>query len=283
MFEEFRSFYLFSGFIGPLMVLPTLLLLLVGLSILFVKTKPKTNKVYFILSFYPFLLGAIYTTINIITFESDMESLNAAWEEYGGLPDYMYESIKTGVWYPLKLGGVLSIPLVIIGSIKLRLASRSAEISMPTDPTYLNENAIDYKYPSFWIRGGAYLIDLIILNIIYFISFIPLIFIFALLFPESSTFFTVSFVVLGLLIYWLYHDLFESSKYQATLGKILLGLKVTDLNGNKLSFLKASIRSLFKFISNILLGFGFLVVFFTEKRQALHDIIAKTIITRKTE
>lgn len=79
----------------------------------------------------------------------------------------------------------------------------------------------------------------------------------------------------------LYFTLMESSKYQATVGKLALGLIVTDENGGKLDVVKALIRNLSKIISSMILMIGYLMIGFTEKKQGLHDIIAKTLVVKK--
>jgi uncharacterized RDD family membrane protein YckC len=73
----------------------------------------------------------------------------------------------------------------------------------------------------------------------------------------------------------------ESSKYQATVGKLALGLIVTDMNGGKLDFVKALIRNVSKIVSTITLLIGYIIAAFTEKKQALHDIIAGTLVVKK--
>jgi uncharacterized RDD family membrane protein YckC len=72
----------------------------------------------------------------------------------------------------------------------------------------------------------------------------------------------------------------ESSSMQATLGKMALGLKVTDLNGKQISFGKATGRYFAKIISAIILLIGFIMVAFTEKKQGLHDMIAGTLVVK---
>lgn len=80
---------------------------------------------------------------------------------------------------------------------------------------------------------------------------------------------------------WLYFALMESSKYGATLGKLALGLKVVDLQGNPLSFWRASARYFSKFFSRLLLGLGFLMMLFTKKKQCLHDLFASSLVLKK--
>ena len=75
---------------------------------------------------------------------------------------------------------------------------------------------------------------------------------------------------------WLYWALMESSAWQATLGKKLFGLKVTDLQGRRISFARASGRYFGKIVF-----VGFIMVAFTEKKQALHDMIAGCLVVKK--
>jgi len=87
--------------------------------------------------------------------------------------------------------------------------------------------------------------------------------------------------VLNTVLGWLYYAIQESSPKQATIGKQAFGLVVTDLNGDKVSFVKASIRYFAKYISALILLIGYIMAFFTEKKQALHDMIAGTLILQK--
>jgi len=80
---------------------------------------------------------------------------------------------------------------------------------------------------------------------------------------------------------WLYFALFESSSYQATLGKQALGIAVTDLYGRRVSFARATGRYFAKFLSSIPLCLGFMMAGFTARRQALHDMLAETLVIRK--
>jgi uncharacterized RDD family membrane protein YckC len=79
---------------------------------------------------------------------------------------------------------------------------------------------------------------------------------------------------------WLYEAFMLSSPYQATLGKMIFGMKVTDLNGNRISFARATGRHFAKYISTIVLFIGYIMVGFTERKQGLHDMIAGTLVRR---
>ncbi len=83
--------------------------------------------------------------------------------------------------------------------------------------------------------------------------------------------------ILGSLTYFI---LMESSSNQATIGKIIWGLQVTDLNGTKISFFRSVGRTFAKALSIIILFFGFIMVGFTKRKQALHDILAGCLVIR---
>ena len=87
-------------------------------------------------------------------------------------------------------------------------------------------------------------------------------------------------VAFALLAMWLYSSWMESSREQGTAGKIVLDLKVSDVAGARLSFARASIRFLAKLVSALTLGAGLLTVLFTGRRQALHDLIARSVVVR---
>ncbi len=79
---------------------------------------------------------------------------------------------------------------------------------------------------------------------------------------------------------WLYSAFQESSPTQATVGKKMLGIRVTDLEGNRISFGQASGRHFGKILSNMFCSIGFIMAGFTEKKQALHDLLASTLVVK---
>ena len=75
-----------------------------------------------------------------------------------------------------------------------------------------------------------------------------------------------------------YFVFFECSTHQGTPGKIALGLRVTDLAGGRIGPLRASVRYFAKYLSAAILMIGFFMAIFTRRRQALHDLIAGTVV-----
>ncbi|QHC35466.1 RDD family protein [Komagataeibacter xylinus] len=89
------------------------------------------------------------------------------------------------------------------------------------------------------------------------------------------------FELASILLPALYFIVFESSRFQATPGKLACQMRVTDLYGNRVTPLRAAGRYFGKYLSALLLGVGFLMVMWTQRKQALHDILAGTCVIRR--
>ncbi len=138
-------------------------------------------------------------------------------------------------------------------------------------------------YAGFWRRLVALWIDNIILSIpVGFISFV-LGFIGGVGGFNQSAIMGVSVFAQMLVfpLYWLYSALMESSSKQATLGKMALGIMVTDMDLQRISFGRATGRYFGKIISLLILCIGFLIAGFTEKKQGLHDMMANCLVVKK--
>lgn len=138
-------------------------------------------------------------------------------------------------------------------------------------------------YGGFWWRVLAYLIDFVIL----YIAMTVVLMVFGLgmtttmaLEQNPSAEFGLIMTTTGisLVMNWLYFAALESSPWQGTVGKMAVGLVVTDVNGNRITFLRATGRYFAKILSGMILGIGYLMVGFTERKQGLHDIVASTLI-----
>ena len=155
------------------------------------------------------------------------------------------------------------------------------------------------QYAGFWLRVVAYLIDSVVMSLGFMALFIPFAIMTGLtavlgnIHPGQDprelgavlggTFFLGLFTVVSLAFLggWLYHAKMESSSWQATLGKKALNLRVTDLYGARVSFARASGRHFAKLITSMIpLGVGFMLAGLTERRQALHDMLAGCLVLR---
>lgn len=159
----------------------------------------------------------------------------------------------------------------------------------------IHQQVEEPTYAGFFIRFVAYVIDILILGLVQTIMIIPLLGLLGfgislepeLTEEETITFFSflfglgalyhVIFIALG----WLYFALMQSGTRQATIGKMAVGIYVTDIDGDRLSFARATLRYFGKYVSGAILMIGYLMALFTQKRQALHDIIANSIVVKK--
>ncbi len=159
-------------------------------------------------------------------------------------------------------------------------------------------------YAGFWLRFVAVIIDSFIIGFLQAFIVIPFFFIYGLGFAlpmgfaafdnpdfdwgyhtmDNLPMFLTGIFILAMvtgLIKILYYSILESSRHQATLGKIALGLRVTDMDGNRLDFIKAFLRNLGKILSGMMMNIGYIIAAFTPKRQALHDILANALVIRE--
>lgn len=126
------------------------------------------------------------------------------------------------------------------------------------------------RYAGFWIRFLAYIIDSLIIAVpiggVLWLAGIS----------ENTT------NGIGLLVGWMYSAVMESSEWQATVGKRVLGLWVTDEDGRRISFGRATVRHFAKIVSALVLFIGFIMVAFTDRKQGLHDKMASTLVWRRS-
>jgi uncharacterized RDD family membrane protein YckC len=121
-------------------------------------------------------------------------------------------------------------------------------------------------YAGFWVRFVALLIDAVIIAV------------------GSGLISAATFgagVIVTFIGPWLYEAFMLSSEWQATVGKRAMSIAVTGIDGNRISFARATGRHFAKWISVCTLGIGFIMVAFTAKKQALHDMIAETLVVNR--
>jgi len=147
------------------------------------------------------------------------------------------------------------------------------------------------EYAGFWLRFAAILIDGLILAIpVYALQFLML----GSLYLDGQEVMDQiergtgggmairlgAYYVMSLVIYWLYFALQESSPKQATLGKRAVHIKVIDYEGEQITFGRATGRYFGKIVSAVILYIGFIMAAFTDRKQALHDMMANTLVVR---
>jgi uncharacterized RDD family membrane protein YckC len=170
-----------------------------------------------------------------------------------------------------------------------------AGIRRAVPPAYAEVPRVEYA--GFWLRLFAFMIDNFIVGVGFILILIPLIFLTPLRgllseihFDEDpsdmGTFAFVGLIFLAatvsLVATWLYHALMESSEWQATVGKKALGMVVTDMEGKRVTFWRSTGRHFGKIVTNLIPMFiGYIMAGFTERKQALHDMLAGCVVLHK--
>ncbi|MBM4163176.1 MAG: RDD family protein [Lentisphaerae bacterium] len=147
----------------------------------------------------------------------------------------------------------------------------------PAPPIAMPVAAAFAGYAGFWKRFAACLIDGFVLMVAGFVVG----FIFGMVYGAATGSVEGAEAIgnlIGVVMGWLYSALLESSPRQATLGKMALGIKVTDVDGNPISFAKATGRHFGKILSVLTLFVGFIMVGITERKQGLHDMMAGCLV-----
>lgn len=155
-------------------------------------------------------------------------------------------------------------------------------------PAAVDTTAIRTAYAGFWLRFVAWIIDSLIMSAAFLIVLVPLVPVFFRHRPfeapmpgPAAMVFMFWFWVVNVVGVWLYYALFESSSWQGTPGKRVLGLFVTDMQGRRISFARATGRFFGRYLSTAILFIGFFMIAFTEQKQALHDMLADCLVLRR--
>jgi uncharacterized RDD family membrane protein YckC len=188
-----------------------------------------------------------------------------------------------------------------VGSTPLRAAIMNSTVAAPMAsggiayPAYAVVPQV--AYAGFWERVLAFVIDNVIIGVGIVVIVIPLLFLTGLgavlsrVAQDEDLGDAGFFLIIGMflvaataavLVTWLYHAFMESSEWQATVGKRALGLVVTDMAGRRVSFGRSSGRHFGKIVTNLVPALlGYIMAAFTEKRQALHDMMAGCLVLRR--
>ena len=162
------------------------------------------------------------------------------------------------------------------------LAAHAAPVAAASMSAYVEDSTLSQAvvYSGFWRRVAASLIDSVILGVVGAILGIVLGVAMVSGGTDDTEVVELSGYVVGIFLGWLYYALMESSSKQATIGKMVMGIKVTDLEGNQISFARASGRHFGKIISSLILAIGYLMMLWTEKKQTLHDMMAGCLVVK---
>ena len=158
------------------------------------------------------------------------------------------------------------------------VAARDEPLAPGDTLNYFASGLDDVPYAGFWERAAAMLIDVAIV-------LVPVMFATVLLEPLTvDPALTRQYEALARLtvmgVMWLYFASQESSLAQATIGKRIMRLKVTDELGQRISFARATGRFFAKALSWVFLWIGFIMAAFTHRRQGLHDLLSGCLVVR---
>ena len=143
------------------------------------------------------------------------------------------------------------------------------------------------SYGSFPKRFAAYVIDASLVYVLGVVVTLPIYVLMGLELSEDGT--GMEGLIVGQLVgigvarlaSWLYEAGMNSSSKQATLGKLVLRLQVTDLDGGRVSFLPATKRHFASYLSAVVLLAGYLIQPAMQRKQALHDLLAETLVLQR--
>ena len=238
----------------------------------------------------------------------------SVWEssKYQGTPGKMASHLKVVDENGQRLGflqalarnflKILSGAILCIGYIMIFVTEKRQSLHDKISGCYVLKTSFEVphmqgvEYAGFWRRFLAFLLDIILISLL--ISPLKMfvlsgsqsmwdIMVHNFKFPNQPIMPSIdeiireswiSFVTSLLTIF--YFASFESSRFQATPGKIAIGIRVTDTLGQRLSFWRAAGRYMAKYISNCTLLIGYIMAGFTPKAQALHDELADTLVVK---
>lgn len=152
-----------------------------------------------------------------------------------------------------------------------------------TTPSVTYQKVSSQQPAGFWIRFGAYLIDIILLQLITLLIYIPLVLLhvieYSLLGQDSKQAIGSALgleMLIAIVVSWLYFALQESSAKCATFGKRIVGIKVSPLTGDQISFGQSSGRYWLKCFQFIALGLPFFLIAFRRDKRGFHDLAVNT-------
>jgi uncharacterized RDD family membrane protein YckC len=148
-------------------------------------------------------------------------------------------------------------------------------------------------YAGFWKRVAAYLIDAFVIGIVTQVVQLVVMGLFfgisasSMSNPENmfasgtGILFVMALYLVPLAMNAAYYAAFHASSKQATLGKMAVGIKVVRTDGTRISLARGVGRFFATILSSLIIGIGFLMAAFTERKQALHDMVCDTLVVDK--
>jgi uncharacterized RDD family membrane protein YckC len=173
-----------------------------------------------------------------------------------------------------------------IGTTGPTIAVPTVPVSLPTEPLSVGTQA--FEYAEFMPRVGATILDGLFLALVGCVP-VGLIGVAVVIVGNANAADPMAVAIaqgilqqlVALLVGGCYFILSDSSGKQGTWGKQIVGIKVTDMNGNRVTAGRATGRYCAKFLSNCTCGIAYLMPLFTERKQTLHDMVSGCLVLKK--
>ncbi len=214
-------------------------------------------------------------------------SKSASFYDYAG-PFFLIWFFPVGVWFiQPRINRLYGQPAHSVTEVESETPPAAAAVPIPTTGSDACGVSVETPTacPGFWLRVAAALIDCAAMFIpLLLITFVV---IFMIRLISASKGYDSGLVILAvlplviMLAVWFYFAVLESSPWQATLGKMAVGLRVSDIQGHRLTLGRSMGRNLAKCLSTLSVGIGYMMCGFTKKKQSLHDMIASCLVLRR--
>ncbi len=275
------------GFFRFALTYPALYIFIFIASFQSASTRPALLAVIFPLHFvavFCMLYDLYFVSKNLVLAET---SKPASFCDYAG-PFFLIWFFPVGVWFiQPRINRLYGQPAHSVTEVESETPPAAAAVPIPT--TGSDACGVSVETPTacagFWLRVAAALIDCAAMFIpLLLITFVV---IFMIRLISASKGYDSGLVILAvlplviMLAVWFYFAVLESSPWQATLGKMALGLRVSDIKAHRLTLGRSMGRSLAKCLSTLSVGIGYTMCGFTKKKQALHDMIASCLVLRR--
>lgn len=139
------------------------------------------------------------------------------------------------------------------------------------------------RYAGFWIRAVAALIDSVIFYALFYLTLkvLGIDYFSLVLDPVAMQAAMPKVIIVALLLGFGYYIYFNASKYQGTPGKMVMGIKIGEMDGSRITMLKSVGRYFAYCLAAMILFIGLFMIGWDKKKQGLHDKICNTLVYYK--
>ncbi len=275
------------GFFRFALTYPALYIFIFIASFQSASTRPALLAIIFPLHFlavFCMFYDLYFVSKNLVLAET---SKSASFYDYAR-PFFLIWVFPVGVWFiQPRINRLYRQPTPSLTQVESETPSAGVVMTTPTTGSDACGVSVETPtvYAGFWLRVAGALIDCAAMFIPLFLITFILIFMIRLI--SASKGYDSGLVILAvlpvviMLAVWFYFAVLESAPWQATLGKMAVGLRVSDIQGHRLTLGRSMGRNLAKCLSTLSVGIGYMMCGFTKKKQSLHDMIASCLVLRR--